>query len=182
MLRRQKYKQYEIGGFTMIELLVVIAMVGTIAAIAAPSWQGLLDRQRMNAARNDLIGLLRNAQDEAQARQQSKQITFLPYSASTPLSVMVRNASSSAPGVITQLGKGEVGKKFRLSASTPTITFDYDGRVDVTTVTTPYIIKITNSEAPASSSPPQSCVIVTTILGGLKPANDDSCDNFDPQP
>ena len=77
------------AGFTMIELLVVIAMVGIIAAIAAPSWQGFLDRQRMNAARSDLIGVLKGAQDEAQARQQSRQVTFLPATGSSPPSVMV---------------------------------------------------------------------------------------------
>ena len=90
-----------------------------------------------------------------------------------PLSVMVRNAGSSSPGKITLLGNGEVGSQFSFVASTP-IVFDHDGRVDVNT---PYRIKIVDSTI-SGSSPPQSCVIVTTILGGLKPANDDLCDSF----
>jgi prepilin-type N-terminal cleavage/methylation domain-containing protein len=169
----QKHKSQAVAGFTMIELLVVIAMVGIIAAIAAPSWQGFLDRQRMNAARSDLMGVLKSAQDEAQAKQQDKQVTFLPFTASTPFSVRVSNKSSSTTGTITRLGNGEVGQKFRLSASAPII-FDHDGQVNVLT---PYVIKITNSEAAYSTTPSQSCVIVTTLLGGLKAANDDLCDS-----
>ena len=176
MLYRQKYSSQATSGFSMIELLVVIVIIGVIAAIAAPSWLSFMDRQRMNAARSDLMGALKSAQDQAQARQQSQEVTFLPVTASTPLSIMVRNASASTSGLITRLGEGEVGDKFNLVASTP-IVFDHDGRVDVTT---PYVIKIINTDAPpdASGSRPQSCVIVTTLLGGLKPANDDLCDSF----
>jgi prepilin-type N-terminal cleavage/methylation domain-containing protein len=171
MSHKQKDKSHTTGGFTLIELLVVVVMVGVIAAIAAPSWQGFLDRQRMNSARGDLMGILKNAQDEAQARQQSRQVTFLPFAASTPLSVMVRNETSSTPGITTSLGNGNVGRKFRLTASTP-IVFDHDGRVNVPT---PYVIKIRNSEAASTT---QSCVIVTTMLGGLKAANDNVCETF----
>ena len=53
----QKYKPHATHGFTMIELMVVMIMVGVIAAIAAPSWQGFLDRQRINAVRSDLMGV-----------------------------------------------------------------------------------------------------------------------------
>lgn len=172
MLHRRKHGPHSTAGFTLIELLVVIFMVGIVAAIAAPSWQEFLDRQRMNAVRSDLMGVLKTAQDEAQARQQSKQVTFLTDTASTPSSVMVSNVSATPSSVTTVLGNGETGNKFNLLASTPII-FDHDGRVDVTT---PYVIKIINSEAP--SSPTQSCVIVTTLLGGLKPANNDLCDSF----
>lgn len=174
MLHRQKHGLHSSAGFTLIEMLVVIVMVGIVAAIAAPSWQGFLDRQRMNAVRSDLIGVLRTAQDEAQARQKSRQVTFLTDTASTSSSVMVGNVSAIPSGLTTVLGNGETGNKFNLLASTPII-FDHDGRVNVTT---PYVIKIINSEAPSSSSPTQSCVIVTTLLGGLKPANDNLCDTF----
>jgi prepilin-type N-terminal cleavage/methylation domain-containing protein len=173
-----KYKLQTTSGFTMLEMMVVVIIVGFVAAIAAPSWQGFLDRQRMNSARSDLMGILKSAQDEAQARQQSKTVTVLPFAASTPLSVRVNTgATASTSGVTTQLGQGNVGNKFRLSVSSTastSIAFDYDGRVNVTT---PYVIKIRDSQA-ATPSTSQSCVIVTTILGGLKPANGAVCENF----
>lgn len=182
-MHRQKYSSDSSGGFTMIELLVVIAMVGFLAAIAAPTWQSFIDRQRMNAVRSDLMGVLKNAQDEAQARHQSKQVVFPATTSSTPLTVAVRNSDltssttsfASSSGITTVLGDGKVGNKFRIVTSIP-IVFDYSGRVSGTTV-----IKIINSQNPTppyGQSPTQSCVIVTTLLGGLKPANDSLCDNF----
>jgi prepilin-type N-terminal cleavage/methylation domain-containing protein len=173
----QKYKAHTTAGFTMIEMLVVVIIVGFVAAIAAPSWQGFLDRQRMNSARSDLMGILKSAQDEAQARQQSKTVTVLPFAASTPLSIRVNTgATASTSGVTTRLGQGNVGDKFRLSVSSTStsIAFDYDGRVNVTT---PYVIKIRDSQA-ATPSTSQSCVIVTTLLGGLKSANGTACETL----
>lgn len=176
MSHKQKYKPHATDGFTLIELLVVVIMVGVIAAISAPSWQVFLDRQRMNAARSDLIGILKSAQDEAQSRQQDKQVTFLPYSASTPLSVRVRNRSASTGGTTTVLGNGQLGQKFRLTAPASTLSFDHDGRVSG--VSTPYVIKIRNSQSSVSSTQSQSCVIVTTLLGGLKADNGSVCESF----
>ncbi len=171
-MKRTLYEQScyrKTEGFTLLELLVVIAMVGIIAAISAPSWLGFLTRQRMNAVRTDLIGVLRDAQTEAQARQQDRQVIF----SSTDLSVTVRNLSASTGGITTTLAEQTAGSKLSLSASTP-IVFDHDGRVNVPT---PYVIKITSSDLPSYSST-QSCVIVTTLLGGLKPASNDVCDSF----
>lgn len=190
----QKYKPHTTKGFTLIEMLVVIVMVGVVAAIAAPSWQGFLDRQRMNAVRNDLMSLLRNAQDEAQARQQSKQVVFPTTTSITPLTVTVKNSDlnsisstsfAGSSGVPTVLGDGKMGNKFHIVAPAP-IVFDYNGRVSVATpYAIPYAIKIVDSQAPTpptGQSPTQSCVIVTTLLGGLKPANNSLCDNFSSNP
>ena len=165
------YLDSEAAGFTLLEVLVVMIMIGFIAAIAAPSWQSFLDRQRMNAIRSDLINVLKSAQDEAQARQQSKQVSF-SSDPLDPISLTVRNASASTGGVTTTLGDGEVSRRFDLAASTP-IVFDHKGRV---TAATPYVMKVTKDNAPSGSA--QSCVIVTTLLGGLKAASGDVCDNF----
>ena len=173
MFYMREYRQQTTAGFTLIEMLVVVVMIGVISAIAAPSWQNFLDRQRMNAARNDLINVLRNAQEEAQSRQQSKRVTF-STDTSAPMTVTVLNASASTGGVTTILGGGAVSTKFSLTASTP-IVFDHDGRVDIST---PYVMKITNDNNQSGSSPPQSCVIVTTLLGGMKEASNDVCDSF----
>ncbi|MEO0767915.1 MAG: hypothetical protein AAFY72_00545 [Cyanobacteria bacterium J06649_4] len=152
-------------------------MIGVLGAIAAPSWQGFLDRRRMVAARGELMSVLKNAQDEAQSRQQSKEVRFPDIASlapgSSPLAVEVRNVPSSAPGLVTVLGSEDVSDKFHLIASSP-IVFDHDGRVDVPT---PYVMRIVNSETP-SASQAQSCVIVTTLLGSLKAANNDLCDSF----
>lgn len=188
-MRRQKCSADASGGFTMIELLVVVAMMGFLAAIAAPSWQSFIDRQRMNAIRSDLMGVLKTAQDEAGARHQSKQVVFPAPASVEPLTIAVQNSNLStissttftgSPYNKTVLGGGKVGNKFRIVAPATPIVFDYNGRVNITT---PVVIKIVNSQAPTlppGQSPTQSCVIVTTLLGGLKPANNSLCDNFAP--
>lgn len=195
-MRRQRLSADASGGFTMIELLVVIAMMGFLAVIAAPTWQSFIDRQRMSAVRSDLMGVLQTAQDNARVRHQSKQVAFPTTTSPTPLTVTVRNSDlasirssafsstsgisfSSSSGIPTVLGDGKVGNKFRIVTPTSTpIVFDHNGRVSVTT---PYVIKIVNSQAPtppSGQSPTQSCVIVTTLLGGLKSANNSLCDSF----
>jgi prepilin-type N-terminal cleavage/methylation domain-containing protein len=176
MVYRQQ-KSQSVAGFTLLELLVVVAMVGVLSAIAAPSWLSFLNTQKMNAARNDLASILRTAQTEAQSRQQSKQVSF----SSTTFSVTVRNQFNSTGGinttggVVTTLGSGNAGNNFTLTAPSTSIVFDHSGR---TNASTPFIIKITRN----GSSTTQSCVIVTTLLGGLKAANNSMCNSFNSNP
>ena len=173
MVHRQSFKSHTVAGFTLIEMLVVIVMIGIVAAIAAPSWASFLNRQRMNTARSDLIGVLRNAQDQAEARQQSRRVVFSPN-----LSVTVRNAnpSTATVGITTVLGSGNTSK-LNMTAASTSIVFDPNGRVSVAT---PFVIKINHADNPSSTS--QSCVIVTTLLGGLRTANNDVCDTFNATP
>lgn len=159
-------QRLDAAGFTMIELLVVITMVGILAAISAPSWISFLTQQRLDRASTSLVGVLRTAQDSAQNRQQDRQVIF----SSTDLSVTVRNNSASTGGTTTDLGDGELDAAFNLNASTP-IVFDHDGQVSADTL--PYVIKISNDN---SSS--QSCVIITTLLGGVKTSKGNECDTF----
>lgn len=169
MIYRKKHNSQSADGFTLLELLVVIVIIGVISAVAAPGWLGFLNRQRMNAARADLISVLRNAQQESQSRQISKQVNF----STTDLSVTVRNTSDTTGGIVTSLAEGSATDNYDLELTEEFLIFDHDGRVDEET-TLPFFIKITNEDSSA-----QSCVIVTTLLGGLKSANDDLCDNFD---
>ena len=151
----------------MIELLVVIVMIGIVSAIAAPGWLGFLTRQRLNAARTDLQGVLRTAQQEAQSQQRSKIVEL----SVTDLSVTVKH-QSAATGVEIVLGSGETSGRFNLIAPSTSVVFDHDGRVRPEDI---FAIKIVDSD-----SSMQSCVIITTILGGLKPSSGDTCDSFTP--
>lgn len=63
-------------GFTLVEVLAVIVMVGVLAAIATPSWVAFNERQRLNAANNQIYQALRQAQNQAKLRKEAWQASF----------------------------------------------------------------------------------------------------------
>ena len=64
------------GGFTLLELMIVIAIVAIVAAIAVPAFNNLVERNRLTAATNDIVGGLNFARSEAASRGQ--QVTINP--------------------------------------------------------------------------------------------------------
>ena len=56
------------NGFTMIELMIVISIVGILATLAVPSYQGTLVRAREAALRQDLF-TMRDVLDQHRADQ-----------------------------------------------------------------------------------------------------------------
>jgi len=56
-------------GFTLIEILVVVAMVGILSAIAAPSYSGFVNNQRLSASQTKVFQALKSTQSSAKSRQ-----------------------------------------------------------------------------------------------------------------
>ena len=69
-----------VTGFTLTELMVVVAVVGVLATIAVPSFQSLVQSQRVKAASFELFSSLNLARSEAIKRNGN--VTLTPVSTS----------------------------------------------------------------------------------------------------
>ena len=63
-------------GFTLIEQLIIILIVGILASMVAPSFQGMYNRTRVNEAVTTVRGALQEAQREAMRKSKSCSITI----------------------------------------------------------------------------------------------------------
>lgn len=146
-------------------------MIGVLAAIAAPGLQAFLTRQRMSAVRSDLVQTLRNTQQDAIQRRQARQVKVIT-TATTPT---VEFGPAGVTGFSQTLGD-DVRNRGNLSLGTngaDTIAFDYRGLPTVPG-NLPFVITVTTTQSDL-----KQCVIVASLLGSVKTANGDECDNPD---
>jgi len=68
-------KQNSARGFTLLELMVTLAIAAILASIAAPSFKGLIESQRVRSASNELISSLNFARSEAVTRNTDISVT-----------------------------------------------------------------------------------------------------------
>ena len=106
-----RVRKYD-SGFTLIEMITVVIIVGVIAAIAAPNFLGLLNRNRVNEAVRQIEGAVKEAQ--RQAVKDSSSCTVNVTSATRTVSggcllsnrVLDDNVTIDSDHTITFSGKG----------------------------------------------------------------------------
>ncbi|PZO37040.1 MAG: hypothetical protein DCF17_16435 [Shackletoniella antarctica] len=182
-------KTHQTAGFTLIEVLVVVIIAGILAAIAAPGWLAFLNRQRVGAVESDLMQTLKNAQQDAIQRRLTLPVQINDGAAAPTITVngLAQTLGDSAdnPGNI-QL------TSYVVTAGVPyddfdTVVFDYRGMpsigtspadgtridpADASSEDLPFVISISSGNGGS-----QQCVIVANLLGSLKSANDDDCND-----
>lgn len=166
---RQAFPQA--AGFTMVEILVVIMIVGILAAIAAPSWQGLAASRRASMAQNEILQTLRQAQADALRTRQPKRVTF--DTEATPPTIRVNNSDPIRLGeesTQSRLPSTILGLEVSSSSTTDDNVVEFDARGMVSEGAG----MIITATSPANRGN-RRCVIVETLLGTLRTDQNDGC-------
>ncbi len=177
------YLRANSAGFTLLEILTVIVIAGILAAIAAPSWLRYISNQRVGAVQSALLQTLQQAQQEA-IKTRQKVVVSVPTTDPMPkLTVGTRtidlvDGGNIRPNTITLdvAAYTATATPTKDDADTQTLTFDYQGKATVQKGTTaqalPYVITITGRNSSRTR-----CVVVYTLLGSMKSADGDLCNN-----
>lgn len=178
------------AGFTLIEVIVIIVIISVLAAIAGPSWLGFLRQRQATAVRDEIFSALQTAQSEAKRTNLSRTVEF---NASSPSAAEFKVYNPTLPGAasapFTQLGRDRGVEPGQVEISLPnnlrSITFDYQGVPDYVTSTTntqvedlpatDAIFTVTVSPAETSTDSQKRCVIIQTLLGGMRAASGSEC-------
>jgi prepilin-type N-terminal cleavage/methylation domain-containing protein len=63
-------------GFTFTEIVSTVVVIGILIAIISPSWLGFIARQQLRTSTNKIYWAMQNARSEARAERTSWQATF----------------------------------------------------------------------------------------------------------
>ena len=139
------------SGFTLIEMMVTTIIIGVIAAIAAPNFLGLLNRNRVNQAAQQIEGALKEAQRQAMRR--GSQCT---------ISISEANDAITNPtaGGGCLLSNRVLDDLIELNTNTPTITFS--GKGNITGAAPVLVVSIPNG------TDLQRCVVIDSLLGSQR--------------
>ena len=175
----------QVAGFTLFELLTTITIVGILSAIAIPSFIGLINRQRLNNAQDQVFTVMRNAQASAKRERRTWAACFRDdgtkvLSAVNPLPESgVAWACNNATNWQPLLGEDSKQIAIKISETSFTaspatyypVKFKYDGSA------TPlgHITLVVRNETNGL----QRCVYVATLLGALRTAKQNSTANPD---
>lgn len=174
--KRQSLLSNSSSGFTLLELLMVVIMIGVLAVIGGAGFLGWMSRMRVNAARNDVASVVRNAQSRAKQQSGSWQASFRNSSGRVQWAI---HPANSEPSIWTTVDENNViiddnNTDFENSGTPENswkIVFDYKGNLDENVTGTEEKITLSNSGGGY-----KRCIIVKTLLGSLYNGNDQECE------
>ncbi|MEG4014330.1 MULTISPECIES: pilus assembly FimT family protein [unclassified Microcoleus] len=170
------------AGFTLIEVLIIVLILGIFASIAAPSWLGFINRQRVRTVNDRVFQTLRSAQSDAKRTKSDRVITFLPTDPPTATINTVPAPTTPLQTVTFDAGgeikAGQVKLTHNAVSLTPanSIVFNYQGNVNelppdpVDTTKKRLVVTVS-----AVNGGGKQCAIVETLIGGMRTAEGAEC-------
>lgn len=161
------------GGFTIIELFIVVLVIGILSAIAAPGWNAFISRQRIRTVNDSVFRALRSAQSNAKLNKEDVTVTFNPATDPPVISITNKpderlNANGEIKAGMVELVSGVCTDNTCVTVNpTPDVTFDYLGTV---ATDVPFVVTTSTQDNRL-----RRCVIVETLLGGMRTAEGDDC-------
>lgn len=176
-------------GFTLLEVIVITIILGILAGVAAPSWFGFLQTQRLNTAQGEINQAIQRAQRLAKQNSTSWQVSFreTTVNGETVVQWRTENEIDPDPDVFWDEslsgGWNSLDSRITLDATNTNLEsndsntgwrtqFDYEGKA-VSDNGSYSQKRITLS---VENSDEKRCVIVSTILGNLRQAKGTECE------
>ncbi|MDJ0588552.1 MAG: prepilin-type N-terminal cleavage/methylation domain-containing protein [Pleurocapsa sp. MO_226.B13] len=144
-------------GFTLLEMITVVIIVGVIAAIAAPNFLGLLNRNRVNEAIRQIEGGLKEAQKQAIRSGKQCTVNINANGLSNPM-------AAGVDGCL--LNNRVVNNLVTLNSNRTAIIFSGKGNITIDNATgnpRPVLVAFM-----ANGTDKQSCVVIQNTLGSMR--------------
>lgn len=154
-------------GFTLVEMLIVLSIAGILAGIAAPSWVSWRNTQRLEAAQDQALQLMRQAQARAMFTRLEWRVSFREVGrvaqwASHPATAAPAAADWQPLPAGIQIDPAET--TLTQAGGIYRVEFTHRGHVN------PPLGRLTFRTA--GNPRTRRCVVVSTILGALRKARE----------